>query len=235
MKLIDRQHTEDPVRFGQLKIVDYLEKKLRIPINRKRVQRLMRLMGFEGEYQKKRTTKPGKNHKIYPYLLRNLPIYYSNQVWSIDITYIPMRYGFMYLVAIVDWFSRYILSWELSNSMESDFCMQALTRALKNGEPFIFNSDQGSQFTSNDFTSILEDRNILISMDGKGRWLDNVFIERFWRTIKYENIYKHSYDSVDELNAGLNYFIKFYNNTRPHQSLENCTPKEFYLLGLTRN
>lgn len=235
MKLIDKQHTKDPVRFGQIKMEDHIEKKLKIPINRKRIQRLMRLMGIEGEYQKKRTTIPDKNHKIYPYLLGNLPVYHSNQVWSIDITYIPMQHGFMYLVAIMDWFSRYVLSWEISNTMETDFCISALFKALKKGRPIIFNSDQGSQFTSNDFTNVLKNKNIQISMDGRGRWLDNVFIERLWRTVKYENIYRNSYDTGKDLNDGLSNYFKFYNNIRTHQSLKYNTPKEIHLLGLTKN
>jgi putative transposase len=155
MKLIDRQHTSDPVRFGQMKLVEELTNTLRIPINRKRVQRLMRLMGIEGEYQKRRTTIPSKNHKIYPYLLRDYAVLRPNEVWSTDITYIPMRHGFMYLVAIIDWYSRYVISWELSNTLETDFCSKALKIALNKNKPIIFNTDQGSQFTSNDFTSIL--------------------------------------------------------------------------------
>ena len=235
MKLIDEQHTKDPVRFGQLKMKDYIEKKLKIPINRKRIQRLMQVMGVTGEYEKKRTTIPSKNHKIYPYLLDNLAVYYSNQVWSVDITYIPMRKGFMYLVAIIDWFSRYVLSWEISNTIETEFCIIALKRALKKGIPFIFNSDQGSQFTSKKFTSILENNNIQISMDGRGRWLDNVFIERLWRTVKYENIYRNSYETGKELNDGLNEYFKYYNNIRTHQTLKYNTPKDIYLLGLTKS
>ncbi len=235
MKLIDKQHTMDPVRFGQIKIKEYLEEKLKIPLNRKRIQRLMRIMGVEGEYQKKRTTIPSKDHKIYPYLLNNIAITHSNQVWSIDITYIPMRHGFMYLAAVIDWYSRYVLSWEISNTMETDFCILALHKALRKGNPIIFNSDQGSQFTSKDFTEILEKSNIQISMDGRGRWLDNVFIERLWRTVKYENIYKNSYESGDELFHGLMEYFKFYNNVRIHQALNFQTPKEFYFSGLTKN
>lgn len=235
MKLIDEQHMTDPVRFGQPKMEKYIENKLKISINRKRIQRLMRLMGVQGDYQKKRTSIPNKNHKIYPYLLNEISIYYPNQVWSIDITYIPMRYGFMYLVAIIDWFSRYVLSWEISNSMETDFCIMALYKALKIGRPFIFNSDQGSQFTSNEFTSVLDNYNIQISMDGRGRWLDNVFIERLWRTVKYENIYKNSYESVKELYDGLNNYFNFYNNVRLHQALNYYTPKEIHFLWLTKD
>jgi putative transposase len=160
MKLIDKQHTQDPVRFGQMKFVEELTNTLGIPINRKRVQRLMRLMGIEGEYQKPRTTISAKNHKIYPYLLRDYAVLKPNEVWSTDITYIPMRHGYMYLTAIIDWYSRYVISWELSNTLETDFCSRALKRALNKNKPLIFNTDQGSQFTSNDFTSILANHDI---------------------------------------------------------------------------
>jgi transposase-like protein len=160
-------------------------------------------MGIEGEYQKPRTTISAKNHKIYPYLLRDYAVLKPNEVWSTDITYIPMRHGYMYLTAIIDWYSRYVISWELSNTLETDFCSRALKRALNKNKPLIFNTDQGSQFTSNDFTSILANHDISISMDGKGRSLDNIFIERLWRTLKYENIYRHSYETVQELSTEL--------------------------------
>lgn len=228
MKLIDEQHTKFPVRFGQLKLKEYLEGKLNTEVNRKRIQRLMRLMNIQGDFEKKKMSVASKDHKIYPYLLTNLDISESNLVWSSDITYIPMRHGYMYLVAVIDWYSRYILSWELSNSMTSDFCRSALLSALKKGKPAIFNTDQGSQFTSEQYINILKRSEIEISMDGRGRWLDNVFIERFWRTIKYENIYKNSYDTVNELYDGIDRYIKYYNNKRIHQSLKYKTPKEVY-------
>ena len=234
MKLIDKQHTLDPVKFGQIKIEKYIESKLKIDINRKRIQRLMRIMCVEGEYQKKNTSIPSKDHKIYPYLLKNFDITESNQVWSIDITYVPMRRGFMYLVAIIDWYSRYVLSWSISNTMENNFCIEALSESLKKfGKPKIFNSDQGSQFTSNKFTSILENHNIQISMDGKGRWLDNIFVERLWRTVKYENIYRSSYENGHDLFFGLKKYFKYYNEKRIHQSLDYRTPKETHLMCLT--
>ena len=230
MKLIDKQHTKGPVKFGQIKIEKYIESKLKIDINRKRIQRLMRIMGAEGEYQKRKTSIPSKDHKIYPYLLKNFDITESNQVWSIDITYVPMRRGFMYLVAIIDWYSRYVLSWSISNTMENNFCIEALSESLKKfGKPKIFNSDQGSQFTSNKFTNILENHNIQISMDGKGRWLDNIFVERLWRTVKYENIYRSSYENGHDLFFGLKKYFEYYNEKRIHQSLNYATPKQIHL------
>lgn len=191
-------------------------------------------MCIEGDYQKKRTTNTCKEHKIYPYLLRNCDITHPNQVWSTDITYIPMRRGFMYLTAVIDWYSRYVLSWEISNTLETDFCILALKEALNMNNPLIFNTDQGSQFTSKEFTGILEKHDIKISMDGKGRSLDNIFIERLWRTVKYENIYKQSYETVQELYDGLESYFNFYNNHRIHQSLEYHVPRYAYLNGLTK-
>lgn len=228
MKLIDKQHTQDPVRFGQIKLAEELTHTLGISINRKRVQRLMRLMGIEGEYQKPRTTISAKNHKIYPYLLRDYAVLKPDEVWSTDITYIAMRHGYMYLTAVMDWYSRYVISWELSNTLETDFCSRALKRALNKNKPLIFNTDQGSQFTSNDFTSILDNHNISISMDGKGRSLDNIFIERLWRTLKYENIYRHSYETVQELMDSLRTYFNYYNKKRIHQSLNYNTPASVY-------
>lgn len=234
MELIDKQHTKDPVRYGQLKMKHYLESILKIPISRNRIRRLMNLMCIEGDYQKKRTTIPCKDHKIYPYLLRNYDITHPNQVWSTDITYVPMRHGFMYLLAVIDWYSRYVLSWKISNTLETDFCILALNEALNINKPLIFNTDQGSQFTSNEFTGILNTHGIKISMDGKGRSLDNIFIERLWRTVKYEDIYKQSYETVQELYDGLKRYFNFYNNHRIHQSLEYHVPKDVYLNGLTK-
>ena len=235
MNLIDKQHTLESVRYGQLKMVEYVKCKLNISISRNRIQRLMRLMGLEGEYQKKKTTISNKSHKKYPYLLKNLSIERPNQVWCTDITYIPMRHGYMYMVAIMDWYSRYIISWDLSNTLETNFCIDTLKYSLRKCKPEIFNSDQGSQFTSKEFVSILESNNISISMDGKGRSLDNIMIERFWRSLKYENIYRRSYESVRELQEGIKDYIHFYNNVRIHQTLDYKTPKKIYTLSLTYN
>jgi putative transposase len=229
MRLMDKQHTNGRVQFGQINMIEYISEKIGIRVNRKRIQRLMRLMGIEGEYEKPRTTKLSKEHTIYPYLLRDRRISEVDEVWSVDITYIPMRYGFMYLVAIIDWYSRYIISWELSNTLELDFCIIALLRSLKKGKPKIFNSDQGSQFTSKEFTRILEMNNVQISMDGRGRSIDNVFIERFWRTLKYEEVYKNSYETSIELYNSLRGYIQYYNKKRKHQSLGMRTPNEIYL------
>lgn len=234
MKLIDLQHTKSSSRYGQKKLVSYLRSKLKLSINRKRIQRLMRLMDIEGEYQKKRTTIPYKNHKIYPYLLRNFTVTYSNQVWGTDITYLPMREGYMYLTAIIDWFSRYVIDWEISNTLEKDFCIEVLKRSLIKYKPKFFNTDQGSQYTCNEFTSILESYNIQISMNGKGRSLDNIYIERLWRSVKYEDIFKKSYESAQELYNGLEIYFKFYNEKRIHQSLNYLTPKQIYFKSLDK-
>ena len=197
-------------------------------VNQKRVRRLMRLMGIEAIYPKPKTSKKHPHHKIYPYLLKDYVIERPNQVWSTDITYIPMAHGFMYLIAIMDWHSRYVLSWKLSNTMERSFCMEALTAALRQGQPEIFNSDQGSQFTSLDFTMRLQEAGIRISMDGRRRAFDNIFIERLWRTVKYEHIYLYRYETVPELLAGLTSYFYFYNHERFHQSLDYCTPAEVH-------
>lgn len=185
----------------------------------------MRMMGIRAVYSKPKTSKPGKGHKIYPYLLRGLKIDRSNQAWASDITYIPMAKGFLYLVAIIDWHSRKILSWHLSNSLDMSFCIEALQEALaRYPKPEIFNSDQGSQFTSDAFTGVLKDADIRISMDGKGRWIDNVFIERFWRSLKYEEVYLKAYESVNEAKYQIGKWIRFYNEDRTHQSLKRQTP-----------
>jgi len=202
---------------------------LDIKVNRKRIQRLMRKLGILSTAPKPNTSKPGKQHKIYPYLLKNLTIDRPNQVWATDITYIPMARGFLYLVAIMDWASRKVLSWRLSNSMDSAFCIDALQEALvMYGKPEIFNTDQGAQFTSEDFTRILKESDIKISMDGKGRWMDNVFIERLWRSLKYEEVYLKAYETVAEARMGIGEWIAFYNQKRTHQSLDNQTPEEVY-------
>ena len=199
------------------------------PINRKRVQRLMQLMGIEALYCKPKTTISNPQHQVFPYLLRRVPIIAPNHVWSIDITYIRMRSGFLYLAAIIDWFSRYVLSWELSNTLHNGFCVEILLDAItRYGCPIIFNSDQGSQFTASNFVYELLTREIQISMDGKGRALDNVFIERLWRSIKYEEVYLKDYANGQEAQSGLSTYFNFYNNIRTHSSLDYKTPSEIY-------
>lgn len=200
-----------------------------IVVNRKRIQRLMRKMGIYSIAPKPNTSRPGKQHMIYPYLLRNLTIDRPNQVWATDITYIPMARGFLYLVAIMDWYSRKVLSWRLSNSLDTIFCIDALQEALvKYGKPEIFNTDQGAQFTSEDFTRVLKESEIKISMDGKGRWMDNVFIERLWRSLKYEEVYLKAYDTTKEARKGIGEWFLFYNHERTHQSLDRQTPENVY-------
>lgn len=201
------------------------------PINRKRVSRLMRLMGLEAIYQRPRTSRPGVGHKIYPYLLRNLLIERPDQVWSTDITYVPMTTGYLYLTAVLDWFSRHVLSWRLSNSLESGFCREALAEALANGRPEIFNTDQGTQFTSAAFVEMLTSRGVRVSMDGRGRALDNVFVERLWRTVKYEEIYLRDYANVAEAQRSLEKYFAFYSHERPHQALGHETPAAVYQGG----
>ncbi len=211
MRRIDEMHLKRPF-YGSRRIRDWLWEE-GYDINRKRVQRLMRKMGITAIYPKKNTSKPGKGHKIYPYLLRNLVIDHPNQVWATDITYIPMAKGFVYLVAIMDWYSRRVLSWRLSNTMDSDFCVDALEEALgRYGNPDIFNTDQGAQFTSEAFTDVLKQAHVDISMDGKGRWMDNVFVERLWRSVKYEEVYLKAYESVAEARAGIGTYLEFYNS-----------------------
>lgn len=231
MRLIDKKYTLHPF-FGSRRMRDWLAKELAIDVNRKRIQRLMRFMGLEAIYPKPRTTEVRKEHKKYPYLLRGLEIVRPNQVWSADITYIPMQMGFMYLVAIIDWFSRYVLSWRLSNTMDSAFCLEALNAALKIAHPDIYNTDQGCQFTCAEHTGRLEEMNIQISMDGRGRAFDNIFIERLWRSLKYEDIYINSYESVPELTIGIQKYFRFYNLERQHQSLNKQTPFTVYQNGV---
>jgi putative transposase len=226
MRLIDEQYTKTPF-YGWPKMTAYLQG-LEYPINHKRVQRLMRLMGLQAVYPKPRTSKPAPQHKVYPYLLRKLPITYPNQVWSADITYVRMPQGFMYLTAIIDWFSRYVLAWQLSNSLESQFCVLALQQALLLGQPEIFNTDQGVQFTAAAFTDVLEAAKIRISMDGRGRAFDNIFIERLWRTVKYEDLYLKEYATVPALSEGLTRYFTFYNQERLHQSLAYLTPVQVH-------
>ena len=218
MKLIDTEYLKTPF-YGSRKMAELLSRLLNRPINRKRVQRLMRLMGIEAIYQKPNTSRPDKGRMIYPYLLKGLEINRPGMVFAADITYIPMRRGFLYLVAVMDWFSRYVLSWRLSNTMDADFCVDALEQALDMQKPDIFNTDQGSQFTSGKFTGLLLDKKVKISMDGKGRFMDNIFVERLWRSLKYEEVYLKAYDSVKEAKAGIGQYISFYNHERLHQTL----------------
>jgi putative transposase len=226
MRLMDEFHLRWPF-YGSPRLT-YCLNEAGYAVNRKRVQRLMRLMGMEATYPRPRTSDPHPEHRIYPYLLRDVVISRADQVWSTDITYVPMRRGFMYLVAILDWHSRYVLAWRLSNTLDSDFCVEALRAALRRGRPEIFNTDQGTQFTSQAFTGVLEGHEIAISMDGRGRALDNVFIERLWWSVKYENIYPRGYETVPELRTGLRSYFNFYCRRRPHQALDNRTPWEVY-------
>jgi putative transposase len=226
MHLIDEQYTKTPF-YGSRRMREALKRK-GYRVNRKRMQRLMRLMGIEAIYPKRNLSRPSPGHKIYPYLLRNRQVNHVNQVWGADITYIRMKYGWLYLVAIMDWMSRYVLSWELSTTLEVDFCIRALEKALTIGTPEIFNSDQGSQFTSLAFLEQLEKRNIQISMDGRGRAMDNIFNERLWRSVKYEEVYISDYETVYDGKEGISRYMSFYNQERPHQSLDYKTPAEVY-------
>ena len=228
MKLIDQCYLELPF-YGSRRVKDWLHDKHGLVVNRKRIQRLRRLLAIETLYPKRNLSLANHQHKIYPYLLRGLSIDRPNQVWSTDITYIPMAKGFIYLVAVMDWYSRRVLSWRVSTTMDTDFCVDALEEAIERyGCPEIFNTDQGSQFTSEDFTSVLKTNSIAISMDGKGRWVDNVFVERLWRSVKYEEVYLNAYDSVDEAKNSLRRYFKFYNTERRHQSLSKQTPDTVY-------
>jgi len=229
MALMDKEYTARPFR-GSRGMTAWL-KRVGHEVNRKRVQRLMRLMGLEAVYPKPRLSMGGAGHRVYPYLLRNVSIERVNQVWSTDITYIPMPNGFMYLTAVIDWHSRYVLTWQLSNTLHADFCIAALQSALTERRPRIFNTDQGAQFTSAAFTGVLEEAGVRISMDGRGRALDNVFVERLWRTVKYENVYVRNYETPLELEAGLQSYFQFYNARRPHSALAYRTPAEVYLHG----
>ena len=200
-------------------------------VNRKRIQRLMRLMDIKSIYPKRKTSIPNKDHEIYPYLLRNVEITFVNQVWSSDITYIPVNKGFFYLVAIMDWYSRFVIGWQVSNSLHSSFCIEVLEESLVIGTPGIFNTDQGAQYTSNEFIAILKTHEIQISMDGKGRYLDNIWIERLWRSLKYEEIYLNEYKNGKELYEALNKYFLFYNFQRPHQALNYKTPASIFATG----
>lgn len=227
MHLIDGIYTRCPF-YGSRRMTAQLNRDHDEQWNRKRIQRLMRIMGIRGVAPGPDTSKPNPENKIYPYLLRGMAISQVNQVWSTDITYIPMGKGFMYLVAVIDWRSRYVLSWSLSNTLDTGFCIDALEEALSKGTPTIFNTDQGAQFTSLAFTKVLLDKGIRISMDGRGRALDNIFVERLWRTVKYENIYMNDYQTVQELRNGIKQYFEFYNQERLHQSLDYQTPAEVH-------
>jgi putative transposase len=226
MRLLDERYTRTPF-FGVLKMTDALKKE-GYAVNPKRVRRLLRQMGLEAIYPKPRLSAPAPGHRIYPYRLRHVVITRPNQVWSSDITYIRLRAGFIYLVAVMDWFSRYVLSWEISTSLDVGFCCSALDRALQQGRPEIFNTDQGAQFTSESFTGRLEAQNILISMDGRGRALDNVFVERLWRTVKYEDVYLKDYSDPPDAVRNLGLYFRFYNVARAHQALGYQTPESVY-------
>jgi putative transposase len=227
MRLIDAQFLETPW-YGARQMARHLRREGHL-VGRKRMRRLMALMGLTPIYQRPRTTIPHPEHRIYPYLLRDLVIDRPNQVWCADVTYIPMRRGFFYLVAIMDWSTRKVLAWRVSSTMDVAFCIEALQEAMARfGTPDIFNTDQGSQFTSPQFTSVLTDAAVRISMDGRGRWMDNVFIERLWRSLKYECVYLHAFETGSELRTGLVQWIGYYNARRPHSSLGGRTPNEAY-------
>jgi len=227
MRLIDVQFLETPW-YGSRQMARHLRRE-GYTVGRKRVRRLMAKMGLEPIYQRPRTTVPHPGHQVYPYLLREMVIDRPNQVWCADITYIPMRRGFLYLVAVMDWSTRKVLSWRVSNTMDVEFCIEALEEALARfRRPDIFNTDQGSQFTSPRFTGVLREAGVRISMDGRGRWMDNVFIERLWRSLKYECIYLHAFETGSELRAGLTSWIGYYNARRPHSTLAGRTPDEAY-------
>lgn len=221
MRQIDKLYVERPF-LGSRKIA------FQLGVNRKRVQRLMRHMGIEAVYPKRQTTRAAPGHKVYPYLLRNVAITHPDHVWSTDITYIPMQHGFLYLTAVIDWYSRYVLAWRLSNTMDGTFCVEALEEALEVRQPEIFNSDQGSQYTASSFTSRLVRRGVHISMDGRGRALDNVFVERLWRTVKYEEVYLKNYRDGWEAESSLTSYFHYYCHERIHQSLDYRTPNQVY-------
>ena len=229
MRLMDREYTAHPF-LGSRRLTEWLKAQGE-EVNRKRVQRLMRLMGLEAIYPKPKLSAAGRGHRIYPYLLRNVCIERVDQVWSTDITYVPLAHGFMYLAAIIDWYSRYVLAWRLSNTLDGFFCLDMLAEALSLGRPEVFNTDQGVQFTASSWTSRLECAGVAVSMDGKGRCLDNVFVERLWRTVKYEEVYLHRYEMVPQLVKGLGEYFGYYNEGRLHQSLDYRTPAAVYQDG----
>lgn len=226
MNAIDRKYTELPF-YGILKMTVAMNEQ-GFKVNHKKIARLMRFMGIHAIYAEPKLSIPGNNHDIYPYLLTNVSITSANHVWSTDITYVPMLKGFMYCVAVIDWYSRYVLAWNISNTQDADFCLSVLNEALRSETPRIFNTDQGSQFTSTTFTQRLQDANISISMDGRGRALDNVFIERLWRSLKYEDLYLHNYSDATALRDGMTQYFEFYNHRRYHQALNYQTPAAVY-------
>ena len=230
MRLIDQQYTAHPF-YGSRKLTLWLRDEQGEAVNRKRVQRLMRLMGLEAIYPKPKLTLAGRGHRLFPYLLRDVIISRPDQVWSADITYVPMASGFMYLAAVIDWFSRYVIAWRLSNSLDGSFCLDMLEEALSLGRPEIFNTDQGVQFTAEAFTGRLQGAGVAVSMDGVGRCLDNVFVERLWRMVKYEELYLRCYETVPELERGLAGYFPFYNEQRYHQALDYRTPGQVYRQG----
>lgn len=229
MRLLDEQYTRTPY-YGVLRMTAVLRRQ-GYEVGPKRIRRLLRTMGLEAIYQKPDTSQPNPEHHIYPYLLRGLSIERCNQVWSTDITYVRLTTGFVYLMAVVDWYSRYVLSWALSTTLEADFCIEAVGTLLKQGRCEIFNTDQGAQFTTPRFTQPLLDHDIQVSMDGRGRALDNIFVERLWRTVKYEYIYLQEIDTVQEARLGLQNYFHFYNHERIHQSLDYRTPAEVFTKG----
>jgi len=234
MRLLDQCYLEKPF-YGSRRVRDWLSDRHDMVVNRKRIQRLRRVMGLETLYPKRNLSLANKQHKIYPYLLKGVEVVRSNQVWSTDITFLPMSKGFAYLVAVIDWYSRRVLSWRLATTLDASFCIDALEEAIeKNGAPEIFNTDQGSQFTCDDFISVLKKAEIKISMDGKGRWIDNVFIERLWRSVKYEEVYLKAYDSVSDARSSLGKYFVFYNSERRHQNLARRTPDEVYYQSAAR-
>jgi putative transposase len=227
MRRLDELHLNYP--FAGSRMLRGLLWQQGLEVGRRHIKTLMMRMGIEAIYRKPNTSKPAPGHKIYPYLLRDMAVTRPNQVWAMDLTYIPMARGFIYLAAVVDWFSRRVLAWRLSITMEASFCIEAVEEALsKNEKPEIFNTDQGSQFTSDDFTGLLRKNGIDISMDGKGRWRDNVFVERIWKSIKYEEVYLHAYETVQEARISIGKYLEFYNSTRPHSSLDGFTPDQVY-------
>ena len=226
MKQIDQQYLVTPF-YGSRRMKVWLGRQGHW-VNRKRVQRLMRNMGLQAIYRRPRTSQPGPGHKVYPYLLSGMEITRPNQVWAADITYIPMARGFLYLVAIMDWYSRYVVAWRLSNTLDADFCVETLEEALGKGKSEVFNTDQGSQFTSEGFTGLLDQHGVRISMDGKGRYRDNIIVERLWRTVKYEEVYLKAYSNGREAKDGLEAYLHFYNTQRPHQALGYRTPAEVF-------
>jgi putative transposase len=234
MRRIDELHLQHP--FAGARMLRGLLVQEGIKVGRRHVSTLMRKMGIEALYRRPNTSRKHPQHLVFPYLLRDLTIDRANHVWAMDITYIPMRKGFVYLAAVLDWATRKVLSWRLSNTLTTDFCLEAVEAAVQRyGVPEIFNTDQGSQFTSDDFVDLIQGHGIRLSMDGKGRWVDNVFVERLWKSVKYEAVYLHAYDSVAEARQGLQRYFQFYNQRRPHSSLDGQTPNAVYFSSLPLN